>query len=146
MLFKGCDKMTRITMTMTTSEAIKVMSENNPGCMRFLVETLKLASQVDPDSALGAIGPMMLLDMLGLYGSEAYLLWNDICKQDTAKTIGLLRANQLGFISGTELKKQVALEHQNTLDVDSLIAQVKERLPDFNVRVKFDHATREVTT
>lgn len=62
------------------------MSEGNPGCLTFLMEVAK-----KKDGNL-FIEICMRLDVAGLYGSHAYMLWNDCCGRDTEKTIRMIKS------------------------------------------------------
>lgn len=57
-------------------------SEGNPGALQVLAEIV-----FDPDPA--AYGCLLMADMLGLYGSRLYMLWNDCLDRDTKKLIQL---------------------------------------------------------
>lgn len=123
--------MTRLTSDMTIKDMIIKMSGGNPGAMQFVTGCIERAAQIDPTSALGAFGPIMLADTLEIYEHRLYGLWNDICDRDFTKAIGLIRACQLGIISKLDLNEAIDKEYQHGLDVDDILDQVKVKLPDF---------------
>jgi hypothetical protein len=91
--------------------------------------------QIDPDDMFQGFGSLMTLDTLGIYGSQLYQLWNDVCKRDLGKMIAVLRAYQLGQLAGaTETAIKGAIPNRGRgLDLDAIVAAVQERLPNFRV-------------
>jgi hypothetical protein len=83
------------------------MAEGNPGAATALMEITANAEAIDPESALKWLGPLVTLDSYGLYGSEIYIIWNDICQRNTRNFIMLLRAVQLGIISMIDITNQI---------------------------------------
>ena len=121
--------MSKIKLEDTTHEIIFKMSEGNPGAVRVLCEILQ-NPQIDPDGFMGPTGVILSLDILELYGSNIWILYKDVCGESVVKFIAVTRAYQLGF--ATEKAIHQALNDPEILDVDSLCAQVEERLPNFN--------------
>ena len=122
----------RIKMEMNMREAILALVESNPGALTAVCEMVKIAEQVDPDALMGGFSIILDFDSYGIYAEKIYILWSDICGKDAVKTIAMLRACQLGFISSSDLREAIDREFQHGLDVDSYVAQVKERLPKFD--------------
>lgn len=125
---------TRITATDTTISALVKMAEGNQGAITAMAQIVIEAPKIDPDDFMGGFGSILSLDSYGIYGSNIYVLWSDICDRDLVKTIGLLRACQLGFFSSDKLADACSKEDRSgksTIPVDDLIAKVKERLPEF---------------
>lgn len=127
--------MSRISLGDSTMSAVVKMSNWNPGAMNVIMEMLKPeANRIDPDSVMGGMMKLLALDTLGIYGSDIYVLHNDLCGRDLNKMFAVLRAHQLGFISGTVLQEACRLQDysgRKMIDVESLCKQVKERLPNF---------------
>jgi len=127
--------MARITsLNMTGTDILIAMADGNPGAITACMTLMEDAERVDPDSVLGAMSPIFALDTLGIYGSRIWMLYKDVCKQDTARVLALLRAHQLGQIAGVTSR---ALNHAidnrgDGIDVDAALAAVKQRLPAFN--------------
>jgi len=115
-------------LSMTMPEAMYVLSDGNPGAITAMVESIKIAPQVDPDSALGPWGPLFALDSLDCYGSRIWMLFKDVCGQDPAKMIGVLRAIQLGIVSDKTVSAAI---DGAPFDVDETVGKVRERLPAF---------------
>lgn len=100
------------------------------------MEILKCAKQVDPDDFMGGLGKILALDTLEIYGTNIYVLWNDICDRNTSKMIAVLRANQLGFISDQILKDACHRQDRSgrkIIPVEELYVKVVERLPRFDL-------------
>ncbi len=102
------------------------MSEGNPGAVTVLMELYKEAPEIDPWSVLGGIGPVMWLDTLGVYGSRIWMLYKDVCGQDIAKTVWMIRAVQLGIMSETELNHRI--DNYGREGIDEIIEKVLEVL------------------
>ena len=91
---------------------------------------LKRGAEIDPDALGGGLSGLLSLDTHGIYGSEIWMLYKDVCGQSLPKTIGLLRAVQLGFESESKLKQAIQ-SYGNGINVDVLFQRVCERLPNF---------------
>lgn len=114
-------------------DAIVKLSEGNPGAVGALMEILN--STVDKDSAMGGLGSILLLDSYGIYGTDIYVLFSDICNKEVAKTIAVLRACQLGMFDVKILKDACSRQDysgREMIPVEELYTKVKERLPNFN--------------
>ena len=126
-------KKERIKLTDTTMGVVIKMSEGNPGAMNVLMEMLN--SKIDIDNAFGGLGSILSLDSYGIYGTDIYILFNDICESDLAKTIAVLRSVQLGFLNQCTLKDACSRQDRsgkNLISVEELYIKVKEKLPNFN--------------
>lgn len=127
--------MSRIQLTDNVITMITKMSEGNPGSMNVLMEMLKPESkEIDPDNFMGGIGKVLSLDTLEIYGTDIYILHNDICDGNMVKTFAVLRAHQLGFLNGPLLKDACHRQDRSgkqMIDVDGLYNKVKEALPNF---------------
>lgn len=128
--------MSKITLADNAMSAVVKMCEGNPGAMTALVEVIKYGEQVDPNDFMGGLGKILALDTLEIYGTDIYVLWNDICDRNTSKMIAVLRANQLGFISNQILKEACHRQDRigrDIIPVEELYSKVIERLPDFDL-------------
>ena len=112
------------------------LSKGNPGAITVLCRMLKSTAAIDPDSALGALTCLRLLDTMGIYGDGIWLLYKDICGEDLVKAIAVIRATQLGIIHPDKVVE--AIDCHRTANPaaaeiypDDLLAKVQERLPDF---------------
>ena len=104
------------------------MSEGNPGAMAVLMQMLT-TNTIDPDNALGGLGAILMLDSLGIYGTDIYVLHNDICGRELVKTLAVLRAVQFGLFSGDVLKDASHRQDysgRELVPVDELYTKVKE--------------------
>lgn len=127
--------MTRIDLNDTMQSAVIKMAEGNPGALRVCMELLTKGAQIDPDDWAGGFGNLLSLDTLAAYGPRIWMLYKNVCGQDLVKTIAMLRAWQLGFTTRESLN--YAIDNRGAdLDVDALLAQVKERLPNFGGALK----------
>ena len=133
--------MSRIQLEDTVITMFTKMCDGNPGALTALMAIFKEAPTIDPQSALGGLGPILIMDDLGVYGSHIWLLFKDICKQDTRMMVAIIRAYQMGFLAESDLKNAIqACEGKrsfgteapgHSLDVPALVAKVEEALVEF---------------
>lgn len=127
--------MSRIQLSDSAMDVIVKMSEGNPGAMTALMEILNKGAEIDPDDFMGGLGAVLSLDSDGIYGTDIYVLWSDICDRNTAKMLSVLRACQLGFFNRQTLIDACNRQDRsgkNMIPVEELYLKVKERLPNFH--------------
>jgi hypothetical protein len=110
-----------IDINISVLDAIFLLSEENPGAIRVLVQ-------------MSGAGPMLNLDSQGIYGSNIWLLFKDICGECIPKTLAVLRGVQLGIVD--EATVHAALDLANVrnpigFNPDEVWAKVCLRLPNF---------------
>ena len=123
----------RIQLTDSVIDIMQKMTEGNPGALTVCMELLNKGKNIDPDSALEGLGNILSLDTHGIYGSRIWMLFKDVCGEHIGRTIGLLRAVQLGFFSDVGLDQMIDGQYNGEETVDDLITKVQERLPKFNI-------------
>lgn len=112
------------------------MSEGNPGALNVLTQIIKNGAEIDPDGAMGGLGAILMLDTYGFYGSPIWCLYKDLCNMNLTKTLGIIRAMQLGFVDSRLVHRAIGDGNMvrgepGLVDVEKLVAEVKERLPKF---------------
>jgi hypothetical protein len=111
------------------------MSDGNQGALTVLMELLKpQTNEIDPDSLLGGFGSILSLDTIGIYGTDIYVLYNDICDQNLTLFIALLRAHQLGLINDVLLRDVSGRQDRSgkeLINTEEIYNQVKKELPNF---------------
>ncbi|AZB07466.1 hypothetical protein EG344_00725 [Chryseobacterium sp. G0162] len=126
--------MSKIQLTDNTMDVVVKMSEGNPGAMGAIMEILTKGGTIDPN-AMGGLGSVLFLDTLGIYGTDIYILFSDICDRSLSKMLAVLRATQFGFFDGKLLKTACSFQDysgREMVPVDELYKKVKERLPEFD--------------
>lgn len=126
---------TRIELTDTMMSATMKMVDGNPGAITALMSMMNEAETIDPQNFAGSLSPLLDLDSHGIYGTDIYVLWSDICGKDNAKTLAVLRAVQLGFFNEQTLKEACSKQDYSGRDmipVDELYEKVYNRLEQFN--------------
>lgn len=122
--------MTRITsLDMSMNDMLVELAEGNPGALTAMINMIKAAETVDPDSALGAFGPVIAFDSCGIYGPRIWMLYKDVCKQDVTAAIGMLRAVQMGILPSNTLL--AAIDGVAPIDVDATLVNLRRELPRF---------------
>lgn len=126
--------MNRLTLDDDAITAISKMSEGIPGAAIALAELAKQTPAIDPHAGLGPLHYLFFLDDLHVYGPRIWILFKDVCKSDYTKMIAVLRAWQLGFLPRESLVTAIDTARKSApmkLDLEDLLAQVKDRVPDF---------------
>lgn len=81
--------MGKITMYDNLTSVVAKLSEGNPGAMNACCLLIKEGGSVYPYG--NSFEYIKDLDDLGIYGTDIYVLWSDICQRDLAKMIATLR-------------------------------------------------------
>lgn len=127
--------MSRIQLQDSTMDVVMKMSEGNPGAMNALIEILNNAKAIDKEDPMQGLSAVLMLDTLGIYGSDIYVLHSDICGRDLAKMLAVIHAVQFGFFDGKLLQNACNRQDysgREIVPVDELYALVTQRLPNFN--------------
>lgn len=112
-------------------DAVVALAEGNPGAVTVMGDMLRDGGRIDPDS-FGGYANILDLDSYGIYGSRIWMLFKDVCRQSLPRTIAILRAVQLGYLDEKTLNHAIDNRGEG-LDVEAMVAKVKERLPNFQV-------------
>ena len=123
----------KINLTDSAMSICLKMSEGNPGALSIVTSLLKQNALIDPNG-IGPFTAILQLDSIGIYGSEIWILYKDVCEEHISKLCALLRANQFGFISSENIK--MAIKNNTKIDLNDLCAKVCKSLPDFNLIYK----------
>jgi len=127
--------MSRIQLTDNSMDIFVKMSDGNPGALSVLMEIQEKHDSIDPQAVMGPLGAILALDMLEIYGTDIYVLFNDKCNRCMRTMLMLMRAVQLGFFSSNQLRELAADQRRiiNITDeeISDLDALVCERLSEF---------------
>ena len=122
----------RITLNMTYLDVVTTLSEGNPGALRVCMEIMANGDKIDPQNFLGGMGILLSLDTHGVYGSNIWVLYKDVCKENLVLMLAVLRAVQLGIMSERQMKDAIKAERGHTLDVEDVLVKVKKQLEEFD--------------
>jgi len=122
--------MSRIQGHMTQKDAIVAMCDGNPGGLSVLMQILADDGGIDPDNIMAGFGTILMLDTLGIYGCKIWQLYKDVCGESMLHTLAVLRACQLGQIDIEQINTAID-NYGRGIDVDAILADVRERLPRF---------------
>ena len=118
----------RIQLDDTFMDIMMKLSDGNPGAIHVLSELFEKSAEIDRLSAWGAYTGAIGLDTTGIYGSEIWVLYKDICNQDIECVLAVLRAIQLGITRRSDVFS--AIRDGSGLDVQSILKNVKDQLGD----------------
>jgi hypothetical protein len=122
----------RITLDKTIIDNLTAMAEGNPGAITVLMRMYTEGTAIDPDSLLGSLGAIMLLDTFRVYGHRIWMLYKDVCGEDITHTIAVLRACQMGIIPQSQVDTAIDNRGQG-IDVEEVFKLLKEQLPAFGL-------------
>ena len=125
----------KINLMDTEKEVLMKLSEEdtggyNPGALNVCMNLLKDGDTIDPQAAFGGMSHLLNLDSYNIYGHRIWMLYKDVCHEDLIRTVAVLRAMQLGIAPEKDVQHAIDNRGQG-IDVDALLAAVKERLPEF---------------
>ena len=125
---------TRITMNDSGQEILIKMCDGNPGALTAMMEIMQKGASIDSDAA-SPVSSILLLDSCGIYGTDIYVLWSDICNRNTVHMMAILRATQLGLFDRSTLKDACSRQDysgKEMVPITELCEKVLIRLPSFN--------------
>lgn len=125
---------TRIELTDTIIDIVSKMSEGNPGAMNALMNIIT-PNNIDPDNSMGGLGVILSLDTHGIYGTDIYVLYSDICDKNLVNMLAVMRSVQLGLFDASILKDACSRQDysgKELVPVEELYEKVKKKLPNFN--------------
>jgi hypothetical protein len=120
----------RIGLDDTFQSALIKLAEGNPGALTALLKLATDVPKIDPDSFLGNLTPLLDMDSLGIYGSNIWILYKDVCGADSVNFATLTRAWQLGYVPEAQIVK-ASIDGRHSFDFVALLAKVRARLPRF---------------
>jgi hypothetical protein len=120
----------KLKLDMGFNDVLWTLSEGNPGAINVIMESMKHGEEIDPENHFKGWGFALHLDALGIYGGRVWMLYKDVCRENLAHAIGMVRSVQLGIIPIEELNQ--AIDGKGKIDVDAMMEKVREELPRFN--------------
>lgn len=69
--------------------AVTKLCNGNPGAINACCVLIKEGAHISP--YIDGYRYIMILDSIGIYGTDIYVLWSDICQRDLAKMMAMLR-------------------------------------------------------
>lgn len=121
---------TRIKLDMNVMDMLMAMAGENPGAITVCIQLLEQEKDIDGDSFL-PVASILNMDTLGIYEHRIWMLYKNVCSENLVNMIGVLRANQLGFLSTDSLNK--AIDGKQSIDVQDMLEKVRKRLPQFGM-------------
>ena len=117
-------------------QCITMLAKGNPGACTCLCKLLEYTFHDHCELPVHGVNVLRLLDKYGIYGTDIYVLWNDICDEDYFKVLELLSAVEIGFLDSATLCDACSRQDysgKNLIDVDQIVHDVKSVLPYFNI-------------
>lgn len=73
----------------TPISAVTKLCNGNPGAINACCALIKEGAHIYP--YIDGYRYIMMLNSIGIYGTDIYVLWSDICQRDLEKMIPMLR-------------------------------------------------------
>lgn len=118
-------------IAMASEDEILEISEGNSGAITAIMRLIGAYSHIDPNALLGGHHVVMFLKDNNLKGTHINELWRKVCHAEPVKWVAMMRGIQLGFATLKEFQAHTS-QSLPGYDFESLIAKIKERLPEFN--------------
>lgn len=117
------------------SRIIVAMCDGNPGAMNVMISVFAEAQKIDPEEPAEGFAVMVWLDQLGIYGSDIWVLYKDVCGSDVTNVLAMRHAVSLGFVTAAELCARIRDESgrwkTNAAFTLPLLEKVKKAIPGF---------------
>lgn len=124
---KNKNQKERINLNDSVVDAAVELADGNPGAISVIMQLI--ADKNDPDGFAGGLGNLLSLDAHGIYGSNIWVLFKNVCGQSILNMVIVLRAVQLGLYSERDL--WICIDNCTPLDCQKLLAEVRKELPRF---------------
>lgn len=126
--------MRKLDLNSTFQDIILHVSEGNPGALQVCMSILKENEIIDPYDWVAGIGTLLRLDDMNIIGSKIWILFKDICECKLSHFLGLLRANQLGYLTDFDIHNAINNSRGKIVfDKKEILQKVKNRLPNFKL-------------
>lgn len=106
------------------------LADGNPGAIDVMSRLVQSAEKIDPDSIFKGLGPLLSLDNMGIYGSEIWVLFKDVCGSSILNMMTLFRGAQLGIVDMGRVTAAARGDKQDFVFSD-ILDLVQEELPEF---------------
>ena len=93
----------RLGYAMTPAEAVFALAQGNVGATIVLDWIILLENQIDPGCRSGHY--FLTLDYYGIYGSDIWVLYKDVCKHSIENVFAVLR--YASFEPGSHTKESI---------------------------------------
>lgn len=122
----------RIELQDSIAHVCHKLSEGNPGALSVCVGLIKNGLAIDPQGMLGGLNNLLSLDDMEIYGSRIWRLAQYVCGGRTDNVVLLLRADQLGITSRSDIFRAIESNDAEAFDFEDLASKVKEQIVEFN--------------
>lgn len=96
---------------LTPEEAVVLLAEGNPGAAKAVGQVCR---------ASGSYGPLNILDILGIYGSDIWVLYKDVCKENPVNMSILLLAHAAKVFEDDYVKNLIAGKDEPPTDYQAV--------------------------
>lgn len=126
--------MQRRLQTLDVEEGLISLSGGNPGAVTAMLSGIEAISEIDPDNALGGLFVLGMLDDMGVYESDIWILFKDVGGQRPEHFLAVLRAYQLGLVGAKEVHgalRDPAEGTALTARIPNLVTEIQTKVPAF---------------
>lgn len=125
----------RVNLDMATEEAVCAIAGSNMGALSVCSSMVDRVEHIDPSALFGGMSYLMMLDNLGLYEEDVFILFKYVCGQDMPKMLAVLNATEHESLTGVtrdQVTEAIQKEGEGVdLDPDAVLARMQEIIPGF---------------
>ncbi len=100
--------MSRIKITDNGFDILEKLADGNPGALTALYQFINASYGDNGDLYIArCFETFFIIDMMELYGSHLYMLWNDCCNRDTKKFLKVIEGYREGKIKKSDLNERI---------------------------------------
>lgn len=125
----------KIDFNDTVIDSFLKMADGNPGAITVMLQLMDETPHIDPDNILGGFGNILDFDTMGIYGSDIWILYKDVCGESIENVVALLRGRQLGLLNENTIDAHIhahSFGGKPYTEYDSLVKSIREIIPNFN--------------
>ena len=116
-------------------QCITKLADGNPGAASCLCRLLEITFENPHNLPINGANMLLLLDRWGIYGTDIYVLWNDICDGDFVKVLELLSATYLNLLNPSVLVDACSRQDRSgksLINIDQVVRNTKTFFPYFD--------------
>ena len=116
-------------------QCVTKLADGNPGAASCLCRLLEITFKNPHNLPINGANMLLLLDRWGIYGTDIYVLWNDICDGDFVKVLELLSATYLNLLNPAVLADACSRQDRSgksLINIEQVVRNTKTFFPYFD--------------
>lgn len=131
------NKHTRIELNDSKAVVLLKITEGNPGALRVVMDLMDCNHSIDPMDFARGLGPLLAFDNHGIYGSQIWGFYKDVCGENYVNVLTALRCAQMGIILYDSIAESVQGPQRGSDKFTpetfrAMYLELKKQLPEFD--------------